>query len=57
MKFESWILLMSGVLIGLLIVMPILDHKWKRNTEIVEQGCGQYNRTTGDFEWVKKELK
>jgi len=34
-----------GMVIGVLLLMPIADSK------AVKHGCGEYNKTTGNFQW------
>ena len=51
---DNILVLVIGMLIGIIIVASVVDYKWKHNNEIVKQGCGQYNSTTGNFEWIKK---
>jgi hypothetical protein len=48
-------LFFTGVLVGLMISVSIAEQSGiDTHARIVEHGCGEYNKTTGDFQWVNE---
>ena len=40
-----------SMMIGILIGGLATENAWQRKA--IEHSCGQYNSTTGNFEWIK----
>ena len=40
-----------SMMIGILIGGLATENAWQR--KVIEHSCGQYNSTTGNFEWIK----
>ena len=48
-------LFFTGVLVGLMISISAYEQIGiDTHDRIVKHGCGEYNKTTGDFQWVNE---
>ena len=54
MNHEPLMNFLLGILVGMIIILPIVNYKWEHHNDIIKHECGQYNNTTGDFEWIKE---
>lgn len=45
-------MLVLGFLAGLSAGGMVANYMWQN--QAIEQGCGQFNGKTGDFEWIQK---
>ena len=43
-------LCVMSIMIGIMIGGLATENAWQQ--KVIEHGCGQYNGTTGNFEWV-----
>jgi len=57
MSDESFYSLALGLIVGIVatIVLMLFFTQHYHKSEMVENGCGQYDSITGEFEVIKKE--
>jgi hypothetical protein len=46
-------LFLVGVLLGIILTIDYTGPEWHKN--IIAKGCGEYNETTGYFQWRDKQ--
>jgi len=54
-KISSFIL--AGIILGILFLSAFLIDKVESHASIIEHHCGEYNSTTGVFQFIDKDIK
>jgi hypothetical protein len=52
---ELLIVTLIGFALGIVCMGDLSDNRTKEKA--IEYGCGEYNESTGEFNWIPKETK